>query len=380
MEQFCKVNKKCGGCQWLQVPYEEQLAIKEQQLQTLLGKYKMPAPMIPMEDPFFYRNKVQAAFFWDYKKKKTASGIFQSSSGHIIQNDCCLLENRKAQQITATLRRLFDSFKIRPYDEKKGGGTVRHALIRCGYHSGEIMVVLVTATPVFPSKNHFVQALREAHPDITTVVQNINRDGIPLTLGAQNKVLYGKGYITDTLCGLQFRISPASFYQVNPVQCEKLYSKAVELAGLTGNEAVFDAYCGTGTIGLIASKNAKSVLGVELNRSAVKDAITNAKVNGVKNIYFQCGDAGETITALAKEKETFDVVMMDPPRAGASPAFLNALIKMKPKRIIYISCNPTTLARDLQTLTKQYSTDCILGIDMFPHTKHIETVCLLCKK
>ena len=362
----------------MHLPYGEQLELKQRKLEELLSGFCRVEKIIGMDNPYNYRNKVQSAFFYDYKRKKNVSGVFQSGSGKVIKVDSCLLENENADRIINTVRKLLDSFKLRAYDERKGVGFLRHVLIRCGFESREIMVVLVTATPAFPSKNNFVKALLKEHGEITTIVQNVNPDGIPLTLGRRNNVLFGKGYIEDALCGMTFRISPDSFYQVNPIQCEKLYKKALEFAELTGEETVFDSYCGTGTIGLIASKSAKQVLGAELNRSAVKNAISNAKINGVKNIYFLTGDAGEIINELAENREQFDVVIMDPPRAGASRDFLQSLLTMKPKKIIYVSCNPETLARDLQLLTqKHYKVEKIQGVDMFPHTKHIETVCLL---
>ncbi|MBR6392727.1 MAG: 23S rRNA (uracil(1939)-C(5))-methyltransferase RlmD [Eubacterium sp.] len=374
----CKVNKKCGGCQNISIPYSEQLKHKQERLENLLTDFCKVEKIIGMENPYRYRNKVQSAFFFDYNHKKNVSGVYQSGSGKIIKTDSCLLENEKADKIINSVRKLLDSFKLRAYDTKKDVGFLRHVLVRTGFNTGEIMVVLVTAKPAFQSKNNFVKALLKDHPGITTIIQNVNPNGIPLTLSQRNNTLYGRGYIEDTLCGMKFRISPDSFYQVNPVQCEKLYDKAMEFANLTGNETVFDSYCGTGTIGLIASKKAKQVLGVELNKSAVKDAISNAKENGAENIYFLCGDAGEIIEDMANENEKFDVVFMDPPRAGSSVKFLNSLIKIKPEKIVYVSCNPETLARDLAILTKKhYRVKKIQGVDMFPHTKHIETVCLL---
>lgn len=362
----------------MHMPYNEQLSYKQRQLEGLLSKYCRVEKIIGMDSPYYYRNKVQSAFFWDYKRKRSACGVFQSGSGKVIQVDSCLLENEKASRIIKTIRRLIDSFKIKPYDERKKAGILRHILIRYGYGTGQIMVVLVTAVPSLPSKNNFVNALLKEHPEITTVVQNINKNGIPLTLGNQSKVLFGKGYIEDVLCEMKFKISPESFYQVNPIQCEKLYGKAIEFAGLTGDETVFDAYCGTGTIGLIASRKAKQVLGVELNKSAVKDAVENAKMNGADNAFFLCGDAGEIIEDMAKEGERFDVVFLDPPRAGSTAKFLKSLIKLSPKRIVYVSCNPVTLARDLEILTrKKYKVKAIQPFDMFPHTKHIETAVLI---
>lgn len=241
----------------------------------------------------------------------------------------------------------------------------------------------MTGTPVFPSKNNFVKAIRAKFPEITTIVQNINHYNTNLVLGDRQNVLYGKGYIEDILCGCRFRISPKSFYQINPVQTEVLYNKAMEFAGLKGDETVLDAYCGIGTIGIVAAKRgAGRVVGVELNGDAVRDAIINARTNKLDNIRFFKGDAGEFMEAAAEEEERPDVVFMDPPRAGSSEQFLRSLIKMSPKTVVYISCNPETLARDLRFLTKNsdYRVRKIQPVDMFPHTEHIETVVLLRRK
>ena len=244
------------------------------------------------------------------------------------------------------------------------------------------MLVLVTGTPVFPSKNNFVKAILKQFPEITTIVQNINPYRTNLVLGDNQKVLYGKGYIEDILCGCRFRISPKSFYQINPVQTEVLYGKAIEFANLKGNETVLDTYCGIGTIGIIAAKNgAGNVIGAELNGDAVRDAIVNARANNLKNIRFYKADAGEFMREAADEDEKPDVVFMDPPRAGSDRKFLDSLIKMSPKKVVYVSCNPETLARDLAYLTQNspYKAQKIQPVDMFPHTAHIETVVLLSK-
>ena len=238
----------------------------------------------------------------------------------------------------------------------------------------------MTGTPVFPSKNHFVAALREKHPEITTILMNVNPYQTSMVLGENEKVLYGDGTIEDILCGCVFRISAKSFYQINPVQTEILYQKAIAFAGLTGKETVIDAYCGIGTIGLVAAKDAGQVIGVEVNRDAVKDAIANAKRNGIKNAYFYHADAGRFMTEMAKEGQTAEVVMMDPPRAGSDLAFLSSLAALSPKRIVYISCNPETLARDVAWLKKhRYQAEGCWGYDMFPFTVHVETVVLLQK-
>lgn len=243
------------------------------------------------------------------------------------------------------------------------------------------MVVLVCASPIFPSKNNFVKALRKLHPEITTVILNVNDKKTSMVLGERNITLYGKGFIEDTLCGCTFRLSPASFYQVNPVQTEKLYQKAIKMAKLQGEEKVIDAYCGIGTIGLIASSHVKEVISVELNKDAVKDAIINSKRNGIKNVRFYQGDAGKFMVNLAEQGKKVDVVFMDPPRAGSDEAFLSSVIKLAPEKVVYISCNPETLARDLKYLTKHgYEAKSAVPVDMFGWTEHVETVVGLHRK
>lgn len=294
--------------------------------------------------------------------------------------ESCLLEDKQSTAIIRDIRGLLRSFKIKPYNEDKGYGLLRHVLVRHAHATGQVMVVLVIASPILPSKNNFVKALRQIHPEITTVVLNVNGRNTSMVLGDQEKVLYGKGYIVDELLGMRFRISAKSFYQVNPIQTKHLYQGAISLAGLSGKERVLDAYCGTGTIGMIASRDAREVVGVELNRDAVRDAITNAKTNQVKNICFVCQDATEYICKAAEKKENFDVVLMDPPRAGSTKEFVDAVISLAPERVVYVSCNPETLARDLKWFCRAYRVETIRPYDMFPLTGHVETVCLLSRK
>ena len=276
----CPIYRECGGCQYLHLTYDQQLKEKQKRMEELLGGVCPVRPIIGMEEPYHYRNKVHAVFGLD-RKNNPISGIYKEGTHRILPVDSCLIEDQKADEIIVTIRSMLRSFKIRVFDEDTGYGLLRHVLIRRGFTTGEILVVLVTASPVFPSKNNFVKALREKHPEITTIVQNINGRSTSMVLGDKEHVLYGKGYIEDELCGLRFRISSRSFYQINSVQTEKLYGKAMELAGLTGKETVLDAYCGIGTIGLIASKHAGKVIGVELNQDAVRDAVQNAKKNGI---------------------------------------------------------------------------------------------------
>ena len=314
-------------------------------------------------------------------KTRIISGIYKEGTHTVINVDSCDIEDELSDAIIRDIRGMLKSFKIKTYDEDTGYGLLRHVLVRRGFTTGQVMVVLVLASPILPSKNNFVKALRKLHPEISTVVLNVNDKRTSMVLGERNITLYGKGYIEDELCGLMFRISPSSFYQINPVQTEKLYEAAVKYAGLTGKERVFDAYCGIGTIGMVASKTAGEVIGVELNRDAVRDAITNAKRNNRKNIRFYNDDAGKFMVEMAANKEKVDVLFMDPPRAGSDEAFLSSAVKLAPKRIVYVSCNPETLARDVKYLTKHgYEAKECRPFDMFPFTGHVETVVKLSLK
>ena len=373
----CPLAKKCGGCQLQNMSYDRQLKWKQARCEILLKKFGKVSKIIGMENPYHYRNKVQAAF-GRTKSGKIISGVYQSGSHRIVMVDRCMTEDVTADEIIVDIRNMLPKFKIWTYDEDKGTGFLRHVLVKRGFTSGEVMVVLVGASGYFPMKKKFVAALLEKHPEITTVVLNVNPKDTNLVLGDREEVLYGNGYIEDTLCGCVFRISPKSFYQINPVQTEKLYNNAMEFARLDKDTSVIDAYCGIGTIGLVAAKTAGNVVGVELNPEAVKDAISNCKRNGMKNARFYCDDAGDFMQALAENGESADVVFMDPPRSGSSKKFIDSLTAMKPERVVYISCNPETLARDLQFITKKgYGVKKIQPVDMFPHTNHIECVVLL---
>lgn len=417
----CPYAKKCGGCDYQGMSYEQQLQEKQTYVRKNIGDYCKVLPIIGMENPYHYRNKVHAVFDVERRGKhanggrRTAgnghakaapggviSGVYKAGTHEVINIDSCEIEDELSSAIIRDIRGLLHSFKIKTYDEDTGYGLLRHVLVRRGFHSGEVMVVLVLGSPILPSKNNFVKALRKLHPEITTVVVNVNDKQTSMVLGEKETVIYGKGYIEDTLCGCTFRISPKSFYQVNPVQTEILYTKAIEYAGLTGKERIVDAYCGIGTIGLIAASKAKEVISVELNRDAVRDAVTNAKRNDIKNVQFYNADAGQFMVEMAEyradqkknqvpdatksgKKATpdgnVDVVFMDPPRAGSDEAFLSSVIRLAPKRVVYISCNPETLARDLKYLTKHgYQAKECQPVDLFPWTKHVETVVLLSRK
>ena len=394
--QVCPLAKKCGGCDYQGIAYEEQLKKKEQTVKKLMKGMGEILPIIGAEDPYCYRNKVHAVFSRK-RNGEIVSGIYQEGTHKvvpvetcqiedqegthfIVPVDECLIEDQRADAIIRDIRGLLKSFKIKVYDEDTDYGLLRHVLIRTGAKTGQIMVVLVTRSPIFPSKNNFVKALRAVHPEISTVVLNVNERKTSMVLGARNITLYGKGYIEDELCGCRFRISPTSFYQINPAQTEKLYKTAMMLARLNKRNVVVDAYCGIGTIGMVAAKTVKEVIGVELNGEAVRDAKVNAHLNNMNNIRFVEGDAGVFLEGMADREETVDVVFMDPPRSGSSEAFLQSLLVIRPKKIVYISCEPQTQVRDLQALKKDYKIEAIQPVDMFPMTEKIETVVLLTRK
>jgi 23S rRNA (uracil1939-C5)-methyltransferase len=373
----CTYIRGCGGCDYGEESYESELKAKQKKVEALLKDYCKVQPIIGMKKPEHYRNKVHVVFDHD-RKGNPISGVYETGTHRVIPIESCHIHNQKADEIIASIRGMLKSFKIKTYDEDSGYGLMRHVLIKTGFSSGEIMVVLVLSSPILPSKNNFIKALLKEHPEISTIVINVNDKKTSMVLGDKEQVIYGKGYIEDKLCGKTFRISPKSFYQVNPEQTEVLYAKAIEMAGLTGEETVIDAYCGIGTIGIVAADHAKSVIGVELNKDAVKDANVNAKLNETKNIEFYKNDAGDFMTQMAEQKATADVVFMDPPRTGSNEKFMDALALLKPKKVVYISCNPITLERDLKYLKmKGYKAEKAVPVDMFPWTEHVETVVLM---
>lgn len=379
-KEICPYAKKCGGCDYQGMEYSDQLKEKQKMVEKLLKSFAPVKPIIGMENWLHYRNKVHAVFDRD-KKGNIISGVYEKNSHRVVNVDSCMIENEKADAIIVTIRKLLKSFKIKTYDEDSGYGLLRHVLIRTGHKTGQILVVLVLSSPILPSKNNFVKALRKEHPEITSIVINVNDRRTSMVLGEREIVLYGKGFIEDELCGLTYRISPKSFYQVNPVQTEKLYQTAIDYAGLTGKEVVVDAYCGIGTIGMTASAKAKEVIGVELNKDAVKDAIANAKRNNIKNVRFYEKDAGEFLVNMAASGAKCDVVFMDPPRSGSTEKFMDSVVKMGPKKVVYVSCDPNTLARDLKYMTKKgYKVEKVQPVDMFACTMHVETVVLMSRK
>lgn len=367
----------------LGLDYAEQLKQKEAAVRKLVGKYGPVAPIRGAENPCHYRNKVISTFAAG-PGGKLVSGIYAAGTHKVLPVESCLLQDEVLDTVMQAVRAAASTCRYQPYNEDKGTGLLRHCLLRRGVVSGQVMVVLVTAQPVLPGAKNFVRALlaeaEKRHVPVTTVVQNYNPRRTSVVLGEEEKVLYGKGFILDTLCGKTYALSPRSFYQINHDQTEVLYGLAVEAARLTGKEVVLDAYCGIGTIGLTASGRAKQVVGVELNRDAVRDAIGNAKHNNVKNTRFFAADATQWITEAAAARQRADVIFMDPPREGSTPQFIESVARMAPKRVVYVSCNPETMARDLALLTaKGYRAEGFTPVDLFPQTAHCETVCALSK-
>lgn len=376
-ETGCPLSGRCGGCAYQGMTYEQQCRKKQETVEKFLKGIGRVQPILSMEEPYHYRNKVHAVFDRD-RKGRPIAGIYQERSHRVVPVENCMIEDERCSAVIATVKELLPSFRLKVYDEDTGYGFMRHVLVRRGFATGQIMVVLVTASPMFPSGKHFVKALLKEHPDITTIVQSVNGRSTNMVLGQKEHVLYGKGYIEDILCGYIFRISARSFYQVNPAQTEKLYEKAIELAGLTGEEYVLDAYCGVGTIGMIASKHCRQVTGVELNPEAVKNAVSNRAVNKADNVHIVQGDAGDFMLRLAENGCKPDVVFMDPPRSGSTERFISSVAAAGTGRVVYISCNPETLARDLRVFgRKGYMTEAVWPVDMFPWTDSVESVTVL---
>ena len=424
----CPVDARCGGCKNLCVPYTKQLIDKQLRIERLF------APLAPdgtislikgMKDPYHYRNKVISPFApgkklpprgqdrkaTDPRDRKAAdvrgakgskgkrpqaryeilTGMYAAGSHELVPTDKCLIENETAKKVVLAVRGIMRKHDVAPYREDTGTGFMRHVVVRVGHTSGEVLVTLVTNSDDFPSSKSFCRELIRLCPAVTTVVQNVNERQTNVILGDKERVLYGPGFILDELCGLSFRISSKSFYQVNATQTEVLYRAAMDLAGFDGTQVAIDAYCGTGTIGLVAAKSgAARVIGVDSVESAIRDARTNARHNGVENAEFVAGDATDFMCELAKEgvlgaSEQEEgaqagglVVLMDPPRAGSTEEFLRAAAALAPKRIVYISCNPETQARDVEFLDSiGYAVVAVQPVDMFPHTDHIECIVAL---
>ena len=376
----CKICTACGGCQYQQLSYQAQLRYKTKRVKEALTRIahikQEVLPCIGMDNPYNYRNKIQVPFNKD-KKGVVKFGFYKENSHIIMPIKECAIEDKRAAPILWDIKLLLEEMNVPVYNEDSGKGLLRYVLIRTSYHYKELMVVLVTTQMNFPGQRNFVNELVNRHPEITTIVENVNNRHTNVILGNQEKVLYGPGHIKDDILGLTFEISASSFFQVNPVQVEKLYASALNLIDFNKKEVVLDAYSGVGTIGLIAARNAKQVISVEINKSAYKNAIENAKRNSVDNIEFYCADAGEFISKYGGD---IDVLIMDPPRSGSDEKFLSTVINKKIKKIVYVSCDPETLARDIKYLSEYYIVNYVQPVDMFPMTAHCETVVCLSAK
>lgn len=383
-KRYCPLLGKCGGCDYVNDSYSYELIKKEEMVRKHLSQFGRVDKIVPSPSLTHFRTKVQAVCGLDRRIGKFITGQYRKNSHNLFPIRSCILEDGKATAVLQTVRQMATRFNIAPYDEDKKIGYLRHVLIRVGKKSGEVLVVLVTSSLSFPHKADFVSALHQKNENVVSIVQIVNNEKTSSVLGLDNEehILYGKGYITDTICGLSFKISAKSFFQTNPEMAEIIYKYAMEKARLLKSDRVLDAYSGTGTISLIAATyGVKEVVGVEENESAVEDAIYNAKVNGIENAVFINADASKYLKKAKKDGEKFDIVFMDPPRSGSNEEFLAAMGKVGAEGIVYISCNPVTLKRDLRYITRflPYKVESITPFDMFPGSEHVETVCLLSK-
>lgn len=384
VEPVCGTYKRCGGCNLQHYSYEEQLNFKTERVKNVISRIGKLEDVIihntlGMGTPYNYRNKVQLPV--GATGEEILVGFYAPRSHDIINMDKCYIQDEVGDQVIALTKQWMKKFKISPYDEKSHSGIVRHIMVRKGFKTGEIMVVLVTRSEELPHKQEFIDLIKENITRVVSIIQNINKEKTNVILGLKSLTLWGQDHISDYIGEFKFNISPLSFFQVNPVQTEVLYGKALEYAGLTGEEMVFDAYCGTGTISLFLSKKAKKVYGVEIIPEAIENAKENARANGVTNAEFIVGKSEEEIPRLIAQGIKADVVVVDPPRKGCEESLLKALAEIKPRRIVYVSCDPATLARDLGVLDGLgYKTLQIQPVDMFPQTAHVETVVLITRK
>lgn len=382
-EPICPVYKECGGCQLQHLSYAGQLKMKQQQVLdalTRIGHLDVEVlPVIGCSNPWNYRNKMQFPAAVNAEGKINI-GCYAAATHSVIDTGSCLIQKEANNEVLNTVRKWMQRFGISAYDEKTGKGLVRHVMSRVGVHSGEVMAVLITSAYDIPHKKELVEWLEKYVPGLVSVVQNINKKPTNVVMGSKTRVLYGRPTITDSLGALSFNISAQSFFQVNSEQAEKLYNKALEYAALNGNETVVDVYCGTGTISLYLAKHAAQVYGIEIVPPAIEDAKKNAADNNCHNAEFILGDAAEKLPELLAQGIQPDVVIVDPPRAGCEQKVLQAIADVKPKRIVYVSCNPASLARDLAYLAERdYKALAAQPVDMFPMTSHVETVVSLSK-
>ena len=383
----CPIAKSCGGCETLAVPYPLQLARKDDQMQKLFGDLEgldlsaVLQPIMGMREPVAYRNKA-ATPFAPGPKGTIRSGFFAKGTHHIVRCRQCLVEDRRCRRTLNSFARTAELCRVSAYDEDRGHGLLRHAVVRAGWKTDELLLTIVANGSQLPRERELVRRILKHAPDVTAIALNTNVRRTNAILGPTSRPLFGGGVMHDELLGVRFEIGPTSFYQTNPAQTERLYELAITGAGLSGGMHVLDAYCGIGTIGLCAASQVDGlqVTGVEVGVGAVENARKNAQLNGLDDrCRFVCADATAYLRETAsRHRQHFDAVIMDPPRAGSTEEFLRSVISLAPERIVYISCNPTTQRRDLNTLLAGgYRLTRITPVDMFPHTKHVETVALL---
>ena len=376
----CSTYTKCGGCNLRHINYEKTLNLKKSIVENNLKKEGLESikvnDCIGMENPYNYRNKLQYPV--GVVDGRKTMGVFAERSHRIIPTQNCFIQNELNQKIANDVFKFIKENNIPVYNEENRTGQIRHIFLRIAIKTNEVMLVLVTNKPKITKEKELVDFISKKHPEIKTIIKNINSKFTNVILGNKNEVLYGDGYIEDELLGFKFQISPMSFYQVNPIQTEKLYSTAIKGANLTGKEIIFDLYCGIGTIGICASKYAKKLYGIETIKEAIADAKENARINNIENANFLVGDVENELPKLI-ERENIkpDVVFIDPPRKGCEKTAIETLLKLRPKKIVYISCNPATLARDLKLLEEQYEIKEITPVDMFPFTSHTESISVL---
>lgn len=370
----CKVSQKCGSCRYIEKDYQWQLQEKQNKCQKLFKDFSLKVhPVVGMDNPFGYRNKVIVSFDQQYQY-----GLYEESTHKIVPIQECLLHDDETNSILSHIQFLLKKYRVSIYNEKRRTGFLRHVLIRRAVKTNQTLVVLVTTDPIFKGSKNFCQELIKKCPSVKSIVLNMNKRQTSVVLSKQEKVLYGKGFIVDELCGLTFKISAQSFYQINHEQCTKLYQKVIELSDIKDNEVVLDTYCGIGTIGMSIANFAKEVIGVELNQEAYKDAVNNAKMNKIQNIRFYNQDATEFMKNMSMQKNYIDCVIMDPPRSGSTKEFVQAIQILKPHKVVYVSCDPATQVRDIKWFKDiGYICQDVYLYDMFPHTEHVECVCLM---
>ncbi len=384
IQEDCTTYKRCGGCNLRHIDYKETIKIKQNSVQALVNKTLKRKiyvkETIGMENPYHYRNKVQYPVGVD-KENNAYIGVFANRTHTIVPIHKCYIQKEISQEIGNYICEFINKNKISVYNEKMQKGLLRHIVIKVGIKTNEIMCILVINGKDIPKEKELVEKLIKQFPNIKTIVKNINTKNTNVILGQENINIYGNGYITDMLGDYTFKISPLSFYQVNPIQAEKLYNIGVESAGITNKDIVFDLYCGIGTISLFMAKYAKKVYGIEIVKQAIEDAKENAKINNIENTEFIAGDVEKVLTDLIENKKIIpDVIMVDPPRKGLDNKTVKNILKIKPKKLIYISCNPATLIRDLSKLEDDYDINEIQPVDMFPFTSHVECVCCMVLK